>query len=84
MGAQIESGLERYFRDRPVRVIWAMRDIAFTPEMLDRAWLHTFPKAEVTRLEDAGHYLQVPELLRFLAALPDRPAGSKVSTYRTV
>ena len=91
MGAQIESGLERYFRDRPVRVIWAMRDIAFTPEMLDRAWLHTFPKAEVTRLEDAGHYLQedahgriVPELLRFLAALPDGPAGSKVSTYRTV
>ena len=38
----------------------------------------TFPHAEVTRLEDAGHYLQedaqeliMPQLLRFLATLPD-------------
>jgi haloalkane dehalogenase len=81
MTAQIEEGLERHFRDRPVRIVWAMRDVAFTPQMLDGLWLRTFPNAEVTRIEDAGHYLQedaheriVPELLRFLAALPDRPA----------
>jgi hypothetical protein len=35
-----------------------MRDIAFTPEILERAWLGTFPDAEVLRLEDAGHYLE--------------------------
>ena len=50
-----------------------MKDIAFTPPMLEQAWLKTFPEAQVTRLDDAGHYLQedaheriVPELLDFL------------------
>jgi haloalkane dehalogenase len=76
MAAQIERGLEQHFRDRPVRIMWPMRDPAFTPAMLEALWLRTFPDAEVTRLEDAGHYLQedaheriVPELLRFLDSL---------------
>jgi haloalkane dehalogenase len=50
-----------------------MRDIAFTPQMLERAWLRTFPDADVTRIDDAGHYLQedaheliTPALLEFL------------------
>jgi haloalkane dehalogenase len=41
--------------------------------MLDQAWLTTFPDAHVTRIDDAGHYLQedaheriVPELLEFV------------------
>ena len=79
MTAQIEQGMERHFRDLPVRIVWAMRDVAFTPQMLDGMWLRTFPNAEVTRIDDAGHYLQedaheriVPELLRFLTALPKR------------
>jgi cis-3-alkyl-4-acyloxetan-2-one decarboxylase len=79
MAADIEGGLERHFRSRPVRIMWAMRDVAFTPRMLDELWLRTFPAAEVTRLDDAGHYLQedaheriVPELVRFVGALPDR------------
>jgi pimeloyl-ACP methyl ester carboxylesterase len=56
-----------------VRIAWAMKDIAFTAQMLDQAWLRTFPDAQVTRIDDAGHYLQedaheqiVPELLDFL------------------
>jgi pimeloyl-ACP methyl ester carboxylesterase len=71
----IEAGLERHFRGKPVKIVWAMRDIAFTPEVLEQLWLKTFPDAPVTRLEDAGHYLQedaheriVPELLGFLGA----------------
>ena len=60
--------------------------IAFTPEMLDLLWLDTFPEAEVTRILDAGHYLQedayeviVPALLTssgadaHTAAPPSRP-----------
>jgi cis-3-alkyl-4-acyloxetan-2-one decarboxylase len=57
------------------------RDVTFTPKMLNNLWLRTFPTAEVTRLEDAGHFLQedaneriVPEQLRFLAQRPDRTA----------
>ncbi|HKJ36527.1 MAG TPA: alpha/beta fold hydrolase [Solirubrobacterales bacterium] len=70
--AGIESGLAA-FADRPVAICWAMKDIAFTPEMLDRLWLENYPDADVTRIEDAGHYLQedaheviVPKLLELL------------------
>lgn len=70
--AEIESGLAA-FSERPVAICWAMKDIAFTPEILDQLWLQTFPGAEVTRIEDAGHYLQedaheiiVPQLLALL------------------
>jgi pimeloyl-ACP methyl ester carboxylesterase len=71
--AEVEAGLERHFRSKPVTIAWAMRDIAFAPEILEQAWLGTFPDARVIRLEDAGHYLQedaheriVPALLEFL------------------
>jgi haloalkane dehalogenase len=74
---EVESGLERHFRSKPVTIAWAMRDIAFTPEILEQAWLGTFPDARVVRLDDAGHYLQedaheriVPALLEFLARPP--------------
>jgi haloalkane dehalogenase len=77
----IEQGLERSFRSKPVKLVWAMRDPAFTPEVLDGLWLQTFPDAAVTRIEDAGHYLQedaheriLPELLAFINALPARVA----------
>ncbi len=74
LNADIEARLKEHFRSKPVRIMWAMKDIAFTPEMLDELWLDTFPDAEVTRIPDAGHYLQedaheqiVPELIEFLA-----------------
>jgi pimeloyl-ACP methyl ester carboxylesterase len=54
---EIETGLKRHFAAHPVKVIWAMKDTAFTPDYLDR-WTQTFPGAEVVRLSDAGHYLQ--------------------------
>jgi pimeloyl-ACP methyl ester carboxylesterase len=70
----LEERLELHFRDKPVKIVWAMKDIAFTAQMLELLWLKTFPDAQVTRLDDAGHYLQedaheriVPELLAFLA-----------------
>jgi pimeloyl-ACP methyl ester carboxylesterase len=69
----VQAGLERHFRSKPVTIAWAMRDIAFTKEILEQAWLGTFPDAHVIRLEDAGHYLQedaheriVPALVEFI------------------
>jgi pimeloyl-ACP methyl ester carboxylesterase len=74
LGGEIEARLERDFRSKPVKIVWPMKDIAFTPEVLDELWLTTFPDADVVRIEDAGHYIQedayervVPELLEFLA-----------------
>jgi haloalkane dehalogenase len=46
-----------------------MKDIAFTPEVLDRLWLDTFPDADVLRIEDAGHYLQEDAHERIVPAL---------------
>jgi pimeloyl-ACP methyl ester carboxylesterase len=59
--------------DRPVLIIWAEQDPAFTPQMLEELWLPDFPDAQLLRLPEAGHYLQedayeliVPRLLEFL------------------
>ncbi len=71
--AETEAGLEAHFRSKPVKIMWAMKDIAFTPDIVDDLWLKTFPDAEVERIPDAGHYLQedaheriVPALIEFL------------------
>ncbi len=73
LNGDIEAGLQKHFRDKPVKIVWAMKDIAFTPNFVDDLWLDTFPDAEVMKLEDAGHYLQedaheriVPALIEFL------------------
>jgi pimeloyl-ACP methyl ester carboxylesterase len=47
---ELEDGLERHFRDKPVGIAWGMQDAAFTPAVLDELWLGTFPHAVVTRV----------------------------------
>ena len=42
--------------DRPVQMIWGMRDWCFTPECLDRL-LQSLPGSQVHRFDDAGHYV---------------------------
>jgi pimeloyl-ACP methyl ester carboxylesterase len=81
---ELEDGLERHFRDKPVAIAWGMKDAAFTPAVLDELWLGTFPHAVVTRVPDAGHFIQedahervVPALLEHLRNSPSRSnAGS--------
>ena len=77
MTTKIEERMKQHFRSKPVRVTWAMKDVAFLPSYLDTLWLDTFPDASVTKLDDAGHYLQedaherlVPELVSFVSRLP--------------
>lgn len=71
--SKIHQQLVPAFRDKPVFIAWPMADIAFTPDMLETFWLADFPDAEVTRIDDAGHYIQedahelvIPRLLQFL------------------
>jgi len=73
--AEIEERLKLRFRDKPVSIAWALKDVAFTEQALEQLWLSTFPDAEVLRLPDAGHYLQedaheqiVPALIEHLRA----------------
>lgn len=63
-------------RDRPVQLIWGMRDWCFTPACLQR-FQQIFPTAEVERVEDAGHYVVedayeriIPVVDAFLARHP--------------
>jgi haloalkane dehalogenase len=70
---QLERELEQHFRSKPARIMWPMRDPAFTPAVLED-WRKTLPDAPVTQLDDASHFVQedaheriVPQLLSFLA-----------------
>src|SRR4029450_11897042 len=52
---RIEAGL-RSLGELPIQLIWGMRDWCFRPECLERFLTH-WPRAEVHRLEDCGHYV---------------------------
>jgi haloalkane dehalogenase len=73
--ADIERGLPS-LANRPVQLIWGMRDWCFRPACLDR-FLQLFPAAETHRLAEASHYVIedaheqiIPLVERFLAAHP--------------
>lgn len=78
--ADIESGLRR-LADRPVELVWGMRDPAFGREACIRRWLTHFPQSRVTRLDRASHYLQednpdaVADAVRRVLDSHDRAAG---------
>lgn len=52
---QLEQGLDR-FREKPISIVWGMKDWCFRPECLDR-FVDAWPGANVTRLDDCGHYV---------------------------
>ena len=67
--------LER-FADVPMLIAWGMQDFVFDRHFLDE-WTRRFPKAEVLRFPDCGHYILedaaeeiVPLIQKFLAAHP--------------
>ena len=58
------------FNDRPVELVWGMRDWCFRPECLER-FEQLLPSAHVTRLDDVGHYV-MEEASREVNAAIDR------------
>lgn len=53
--AEIERKLPT-FADRPIALVWGMRDWCFRPDCLDR-FVDAWPRAEVHRLADVGHWV---------------------------
>ncbi|MBU0985318.1 MAG: alpha/beta fold hydrolase [candidate division Zixibacteria bacterium] len=53
----IEQSLPR-LADKPVRMVWGMKDPAFGTSRVIRRWKAFFPGASVTRVSSASHYLQ--------------------------
>lgn len=54
--SEVERGLAQ-FRDRPIQLIWGMRDWCFTPHEFLEGFLRYFPEARAERLAEAGHYV---------------------------
>ncbi len=50
--------LRTQLADKPVTIVWGMKDVLFGAEVLAR-WEEVFPHARGGRLPDAGHF--VPE-----------------------
>jgi pimeloyl-ACP methyl ester carboxylesterase len=71
---QIEGAkLEAAFANKPVKIVWPMKDVAFSSGNTRGHVAKAFPHAEVTRVEDAGHFIQedaheivIPELMDFI------------------
>ncbi len=51
----IERGLSN-FKNHPVLIIWGGKDFCFNNRFLQR-WKYFFPKAEIKKIPDAGHYV---------------------------
>ena len=48
----------RALADKPVELVWAMKDPAFGHPAVLARWQRDFPAANVTRVPDANHYIQ--------------------------
>jgi haloalkane dehalogenase len=78
---RIESGLPS-LADRPIQLIWGMKDWCFRPECLERFLKH-WPNAEAHRLDDAGHYVvedakdEILPLMREFLVRTAKPAEVK-------
>lgn len=53
----IEDNLER-LREKPVEMVWGMKDMAYGSERYIEHWRRIFPDAPVERVVDANHYIQ--------------------------
>lgn len=82
---ELELQLSR-LQNKPVLMLWGMRDIAFRRREL-RRWLDHFPKARAVRFPRSGHFLQEEkpeaasrEVREFLDEVSIVPSGTR--TYQ--
>jgi haloalkane dehalogenase len=48
----------RVLRDKPVLLVWGMKDLGFGSRKVIARWQHSFPAAEVVVLPQANHFIQ--------------------------
>jgi haloalkane dehalogenase len=65
---ETERGLAR-LRDKPVEMLWAMKDPAFGREEVIARWQSYFADARVERVPEANHYIQEDAPDRVVAAI---------------
>jgi haloalkane dehalogenase len=69
---EVERGLDA-LREKPTLIAWGARDFVFDHHFLEE-WRRRFPRAEVMRFDDCGHYILedaaqeiIPRVATFLA-----------------
>ncbi len=56
--ATIEKRVRETLTEKPLLLVWGMRDPAFGRGPFLKKWQANFPEATLVRLKDAGHYIQ--------------------------
>ena len=56
--AELEQRVKSNLSDKPMVLVWGMKDPVFGRGGILERWEAAFPQAEVIRLETASHYLQ--------------------------
>lgn len=77
----LENGLEQ-FADRPVKLVWGMKDWCFTPKCL-RRFEGIFPDAESHPIQNAGHWViedSVEEVIEVVGDFLQRYAMNPVAS----
>ena len=69
--SELEKRVESTLGDKPMVLIWGMKDPAFGRGGILKRWTTAFPQAKVIRLEDAGHYIQEDAPEQIAAAIYD-------------
>jgi len=68
---ELERRVESTLSEKPIVLVWGMKDPAFGRFGILERWQAAFPQAKVTRLEDAGHYIQEDAPEQIVDAIAD-------------
>ena len=68
---ELERRVESTLSEKPIVLVWGMKDPAFGRGGVLERWQAAFPQAKVTRLEDAGHYIQEDAPEQIVDAIAD-------------
>jgi haloalkane dehalogenase len=76
--AELETRVTANLGDKPIVLVWGMKDPAFGRGGILERWESMFPQATVIRLADAGHYIQEDAPDEIVGAIADAygPNGS--------
>jgi len=77
--SQVAESLEQ-FRELPVSIYWGELDFVFDPTFLAE-WVKRFPKAQVHRYPDAGHYI-LEDMKDEVVPLIENFLDTTLPTYR--
>ena len=70
--ATIEKRVRETLTEKPLLLVWGMRDPAFGRGPFLKKWQAEFPEATLLRLEDAGHYIQEDAPDEIVRAIRDK------------